>query len=364
MKHSDNAHLDHLALIQKAAEGEGLHFFGVSDLDVAQDFERFEAWLNEHRHGGMTWLTDHKLIRREPQRLLENAKVALIFGFPYYLGDRWQLGARHDSPRVAQYARLRDYHKFMRSKLTNVIQSLSVIAPAEARWRVTVDSAPLLERALANGVGQAFIGKNTCVIHPAKGSFFLLGEILSTWIPGERLIKTPRVGHLPRSESGGCGTCKRCQVHCPTGALDQDYRMDAKKCLSYWTIEWRGEIPVQYWPWIGRYVFGCDICQLVCPYNRSITPSASAQKLAKIDEALDLLVVATMDQEMYERLFAGTPMTRVKRGGLRRNAIIALAAQGDRRLEALLDHLSKDQDPVISATAMTAKTYLVRREEV
>ena len=363
MRQRDETSTNHLELIRKVAEREDLHFFGVSDLDVRRDFERFEAWLNENRHGDMTWMTNHKTIRSDPKKLLETANAALIFGFPYYLGDRWRRAATHEPPRVAQYARLYDYHKFMRSKLTKVIQSIAAVAPQETMWRIAVDSAPLLERALANGVGTAFIGKNTCAIHPSKGSFFLLGEILTSWIPVETHIKTARVGHMPRSENGGCGTCKRCQVHCPTGALDQDYRIDAKKCLSYWTIEWRGEIPVEYWPWIGRYVFGCDICQLVCPYNRPIAPSSTAQTIVRIGNEVDLFAMTTMDQELYEKLFGGTPMTRAKRSGLRRNAIIAMAAQGDRRLECLLDNLSADPDPVIRGTSQTAKTYMARSKK-
>lgn len=358
MRERDQHGQNNLELIRRLAEQDGLHFFGVSDLDVRQDFDRFESWLEAKRHGEMTWLTRHKPVRRDPKLLLEDARVALVFGLPYYLGDRWLRAASHEPPKIAQYARLRDYHKVLRSKLKNVIQGLGGHAPKETAWRIAVDSAPLLERSLANGLGGTFVGKNTCIIHPAKGSFFLLGEILSSWVPDKLHPKSSGFGHLPRSKLGGCGSCKRCQVHCPTGALDQDYLIDARKCLSYWTIEWRGEIPTVFWPWIGRYVFGCDICQLVCPYNRPITPSPIAQTLVKIDPNIDYLTVATMNQATYESLFGGTPMTRAKRNGLRRNAIIAMAARGDNRLKAILDDLLKDADPVITGTAQTAKSYM------
>ena len=348
-----------LQKIQTAAEREGLHFFGLSDLDVSLDFKMFEDWLAENRHGGMEWMTHHMAIRQDPKLLLENAHTALIFGFPYFLGDRWRLADKDAPARVAQYARLSDYHKFMRRKLSNVIHEIKPLAPLGTAWRITVDSAPLLERALANDVGGSFIGKNTCVIHPSKGSFFLLGEVICTWLPESPPIKSKqRLEHAQRSKTGGCGTCKRCQVNCPTGALDEDYRIDARKCLSYWTIEWRGEIPVEYWPWIARYVFGCDICQLVCPYNRDLTTSQDAQLLARIDPDLDLVAIATMDQGYYEKVFGGTPMTRAKRGGLRRNALIAMVAQGDPRVKGLLDTLCKDPDPVIRGTVQTAIGYL------
>src|SRR5690606_6307703 len=134
-----------------------------------------------------------------------------------------------------------------------------------ARTRVMVDTAPVLERALAAKTARGFIGKNTCYIHPLLGSFLMLGVVLTDIpLPSDERVPVDPARHLP---SGGCGACRECQVHCPTGALDADYRIDAKKCLAYWTIEHRGVIPERFWPWIGTYYFGCDICQITCPYN-------------------------------------------------------------------------------------------------
>ncbi len=342
---------------KKFAENEGLHFFGISDLDVSRDFQWFQEWIDASRHGSMDWMKNHLNIRENPELLLPNAAAVLSFGFPYSLGDSWSRGG-DEGPRIAQYARLKDYHKFLRSKLERVKQALERhLSPSTLDWRITVDSAPLLERALVANSGGAFVGKNTCVIHPQKGSFFLLGEILTSGDFQTPAKPQSETRHKPRTEAGGCGTCKRCQVHCPTGALDEDYRIDARKCLSYWTIEHRGEIPLEYWPWIGRYIFGCDICQLVCPYNRPVEASTEAQSLERIKGTPDLMEMILMDQGRYEALFGGTPMTRAKRSGLRRNALIAAIVTKDPRLDSHLKTLALDDDPVICGTLVASKSY-------
>jgi epoxyqueuosine reductase len=356
MKNSNLAANALIAEIDKIAAAYGLIFVGISDLDMHLEAIRFNEWIAEGRQAGMDWMEKYPDIRAKPDRLLEGAKSALIFAFPYFLGDRWSRGKLEPRPKVAQYARLRDYHKFLRSKLTGAQQGLADLLGSDHRFRIAIDSAPVLERALAAKTGSMFIGKNTCAIDPKRGSFFLLGEILTTWFDPQ-LAKSEPSTHSERKDSGGCGTCRRCQVHCPTGALDKDYQIDARKCLSYWTIENRGEIPTEYWPWIARYIFGCDICQLVCPYNRGITTSEESKSLLKIED-FDLFEVATMDQEKYEIIFGGTPMTRAKRSGLRRNAIIAAVVRGESKTIQILDVLMTDDDPIVSATAKTAKFFI------
>lgn len=349
--------------VSQIAEKEGLHFFGIAGLDVSQDYQWYRDWLQDNRHGSMEWMTNHLDIRENPEKLLPGAKTAFIFGFPYYLGDKWLLGHKNESPQIGQYARLRDYHKFLRAKLERVQSDLKNQSDGNHVWRITVDSAPLLERALAANSGGGFIGKNTCVIHPQKGSFFLLGEILSSLefnLPPRPQVTTR---HQKRSSDGGCGSCRRCQVHCPTGALDQDYRIDARKCLSYWTIEHRGEIPLDFWPWIGRYMFGCDICQLVCPYNRNIDISDEAKSLEKIAANIPLFDIVTMNQDYYEQVFGGTPMTRAKHTGLRRNALIAGVVTGDQRVTGLLSLLEADGDRVIRETARQAQIFLTKTKK-
>ncbi len=292
----------------------------------------------------MEFLQNYKDKRENPSTLLPNGSQAIIFGLNYFQGDRWG-DVRAQQSLVAQYARLKDYHKVMKLRAEKIIGLLAKEAP-ELNARVLVDSAPILERALANKTARGFIGKNTCFIHPEKGSFFLLGEILLDQIlVPEDEKKT--VDAEKRTKEGGCGSCKRCQVYCPTGALDEAYRLDARKCIAYWTIEHRGPIPLEFWPHLKTYLFGCDICQVVCPYNRAAVISSESRSLVS---QLDLYDVATMTQESYVSLFGGSPATRAKRSGLRRNALIALYEKKDLRLKEALENVKDNDESVLVET--------------
>ncbi|MBI2603693.1 MAG: tRNA epoxyqueuosine(34) reductase QueG [Deltaproteobacteria bacterium] len=298
-------------------ESEGLSLLGVVRLASEPRFVFFEKWLAEKKHGEMAYLEAYKEQRRHPQNLLPGANTAIIFGLPYYLGDTLRSPG---GPRIAQYARLRDYHKVMRKKGESVLRAFD----GASSGKVFVDTAPLLEKALAARSAEGFIGRNTLFIHPKKGSYFLLGEIfLTAELEPDNVAD---IDPLRRSPEGGCGSCRRCEVHCPTGALS-DYSLDATKCLAYYTIEHRGPIPGEYKKHLGKYVFGCDICQLVCPYNRHL--EIQKHEL-RFPETPPLSEMATMSQEYYEKTFGGTPMTRAKRAGLQRNAQIALSVEAKR----------------------------------
>ena len=158
-----------------------------------------------------------------------------------------------------------------------------------------------------------------------------------------------QVDKIKRTELGGCGSCKRCQVHCPTNALSKEYELDANLCLSYWTIESRGTIPEKYWKWFEYYYFGCDICQLVCPYNRGDLQFPKEEWIRLKDE-VDLYEVSIMDQKFYEQTFGGSPMTRAKIHGLRRNALIALLVKNDDRLLDALDKVTEKDHLVLQDT--------------
>ena len=335
------------------AASHGLVFLGVEALGTEPDFPRFQAWLARGDHAGMGYLERNSALRAEPSQLMPGSKVALLIGLNYYLGDRTPTARGTVSgvaPRIAQYARLRDYHKIMWQKGDALLADLWQLFGREGQGRVVVDSAPILERALAARGGSGFIGKNTCFIHPTRGSFLLLAEILVDLPPeafGLGVTPNPSpVASEERTAAGGCGTCKRCQVHCPTGALDEAYRLDARKCLAYWTIEHRGTIPETFWPWMRLYFFGCDICQLVCPYNRKATVDVTEDVL-KLAGVTSLFAVATMDQAGYERMFGGTPMTRAKREGLMRNALIAMTVTSDPELERAIAICEDASEPAV-----------------
>lgn len=343
-----------LESIQNMVSQHGLVYLGLTDLGPEPRFNDFAKWLADKKHGEMSFLENYLPLRQDPQKLLPGAKIALILGFPYYQGDRYDF-RKTQKPRIAQYARLQDYHKLFKNKCQTILNDLLELSPQAERplGRVMVDTAPLLERALAQRSGVGFVGKNTMFIHPEWGSYLLLGEIfLSCDLP--RAVATKKMASSGIPKKTACGTCRRCEVHCPTGAL-ANYSLDATKCLAYYTIEHRGAIPVQYWPFLATYVFGCDICQLVCPVNREV-PLAK-QWTVKLKDFPPLFEVASMDQAYYERVFGGTPMTRAKRSGLRRNALIAMVVTEDGRLEELLEIIRQESDPVLLQTLEQIDEY-------
>jgi epoxyqueuosine reductase len=287
-------------------------------------------------------------VRARPGELLPEGKVALIVAVSVNI-------PRMSDAAIARYARFKDYHKHLRRLGSQLLEKLKSLKP-DLKGRVVVDSAPHLERALAVKTSAGFIGKNTLYIHPEYGSHLLLGEII---LDQNLEIDAPSpVNPQERTSIGGCGTCRRCQVNCPTDALKQDYKIDAQLCLSYWTIEHRGPIPIKFWPYLGKYYYGCDICQDVCPYNRNVPILPSLPR--HYAESLDLREVALMSQKQYEEWFGGSPMTRAKRVGLRRNALIACIVNGIPDTHLLIEKIESDQyeDEVLKKTAEQGKVYL------
>jgi epoxyqueuosine reductase len=209
-------------------------------------------------------------------------------------------------------------------------------------FRIMVDSAPLFERSLAVQTGRGFIGRNSCYILPDFGSYVVLGEIVTTtafhW-------DTP----IDQEAAPACQSCRRCQSHCPTGALQNPYSVDARRCLSYWTIEHQGLIPVSFWPHLKTFYFGCDVCQQVCPFNSQIKHKA-LDNWIKLESCPDLMTVATMNQKKYEELFGGTPLTRAKIHGLRRNALIAMHVTAHPMIDEALAMIDVTAHPVLSQT--------------
>jgi epoxyqueuosine reductase len=340
-----------LEQLKSLAQSMGFELLGIVDPHLRMDNVFFKRWLDEGKNASMHYLEKYPDVRVKAANLLSNSQSMIILGIPYTLSRK----EKH-RPRVAGYALNEDYHRFAwrtGQVLSEQLRKLITTQDAEIQFRVVSDSAPLLERAYANRCETGFIGKNTMFIHPQLGSAFLLCEILTTHCFQHDQEKSKN--NLTRSPQGGCGTCKRCQVHCPTGALDSDYQIDASRCLSYWNIEHRGVVPLEFWIHFKRFFYGCDICQSVCPYNRVSAHAVKTTKLAlrsrhDLDE-LDLRDIASMDQQYYEKKFGGTPMTRAKKSGLRRNAIIAMAATNDERLDHIRASLQNDPCEIVSGTA-------------
>ena len=317
-----------LEWISKISPSKGLIFFGCADLALEKDAVRFEQWLSEEKNAGMAFLENHIEKRTNPKALFPGSQSALCFALPY----EHQCEQKTIS-KSAMYACFKDYHHVIKK---NIGEILSEVFEQDEEFinnnfKVCVDSVPLLERALLAKTS-GFIGKNTCFIHTEHGSYLLLGVLLSK-IKFKANEAKP-VDHSIRSENGGCGTCSRCQTHCPTGALDEAYQLDARKCLSYWSIEHRGTVPQKYWKYFGEYYFGCDICQNVCPYNRH---KKSRTHDFHRNTDISLKQIALMDQKEYVAWFSGTPMTRAKIFGLKRNAILAMYALSDPDLREVCD---------------------------
>lgn len=331
--------------LRTMARTAGFDLAGVARLAPAATGEAYLRWLARGDHAGMGWMERNVELRLDPRGLLEGARSALVVALRYaplagadepVPGDLW--------PRVARYARGDDYHDLMRARLEQVA------AAARHEWpgvgtRVCVDTAPLLERDLAARAGLGAVGKNTLLLHPEAGSWLLLGELLLT------LDLAP---DAPLSDL--CGDCARCLEACPTGALPEPYRLDAGRCLSYWTIEHRGEIPAGARRGLADWVFGCDICQEVCPWNRRRPPADHPElNLAEGRRALDLAGLLALPEPAFRELFRGSPMKRARAEGLRRNAALALAGRADRRArEALEAAAGGDPSPVVREAAAWA----------
>ncbi len=293
---------------------------GVARAEPLRRAGYFREWLARGCAGSMDYLARWQDLRVDPRLLLDGARSVIVVAWQDegLAGKTQVLEPNDDEPRgrVARYAWGRDYHRVVRKLLHRLADRLrdEMGEPFEAR--ACVDTAPIIEREVAAAAGVGWIGKNCMVIDPQLGSMFMLGEIITTL----DLEPTPPV-------KDRCGTCRRCLEACPTGALTVPYEMNASRCISYLTIEHRGEIPEELSPRMGNWVFGCDICQEVCPYNRrSARPSGSPvsghNPLVPSPRLTDLI---NLSDEQYGRFLAGSAMKRATLEMLRCNARIALA---------------------------------------
>ena len=303
--------------------GKGLGFahIGIADVDVAEAAARLDAWLADGRHGDMDYLHRHTALRADPSRLLPGALRVIVARMNYLPRDIRPDWAQHELDQlnerntavVSMYARGRDYHRVLRDRL----QKLASCIEAEVGrlgYRVATDSAPVLEVELARKAGLGWRGKHTLLLSQDAGSMFFLGEIL-TDLP------------LPVNEatSDHCGTCSRCVEVCPTRAITAPYQLDARRCISYLTIEHRGSIPPELRPLIGNRVYGCDDCQLVCPWNKF----AHTAELPDFDarNGLDratLIELFAWDETQFNERHAGSAIRRIGHERWLRNIAVAL----------------------------------------
>jgi len=295
--------------------------------------DSYRSWIAAGFHGEMAYLArpDALASRSRPEDLLPGLQSILVTGISYHTAPLSPTLLGDPSRAViAGFARGDDYHEVVRDKLQRVARSVLHQADQGTGYRAGVDTIPILERALAAEAGLGFIGKNTCLINPRMGSWLFLGELLLTlgfpddaWSSGG--FSPSRGERLP-----SCGRCTRCIEACPTGALTSPYTMDARRCISYLTVELKGPVPHEMRPIIGNRVFGCDICQEVCPWNRRFARAAAEPAFAPGHHLTSphLLDLMALDDAAFSRLFRGSPVKRAKRRGLLRNAAIALGNWG------------------------------------
>lgn len=307
--------------IKREAIQMGFSACGVAKVTTATSEEPFfNKWLAANHQAGMAYMENNLALRLNPQGLIEGAKTIISVALNYYPPQRQPEGA----PRVAYYAYGRDYHKVIKKKLRVLWQRICQYCEAEGietpQAREFTDTAPLLERYWAWQAGLGFIGKNTQLIIPGKGSYFFLGEIVSTL---SLVPDMPLANH--------CGSCTRCLEACPTQALIAPYELDAKRCLSYLTIEHRGSIPDDLACLMGDRMYGCDTCQLVCPHNRFAQATVEKEfypsnKLL----ALDGLQLNDFTLSAYQEVFKQSAAKRAKYEGMVRNAKIWLMNNKDK----------------------------------
>lgn len=320
------------SLIDETLEDLGFSHFGFTSLSKPLSFEFYKEWLNQGLHGDMKYLEDHAPIKEEPRSKWPRAQSALVFAIPYFPHPEKKQDFPLKQARVSLYAQGMDYHFWFKERMTELCKKLQGLMPEEEFLPFT-DSSPVLERDLAKRAGLGWVGKNTCLIHPKKGSLFFIGEIYTS------LKLETEIEPLPDF----CGTCTRCIDICPTGALLEPRKMDARKCISYLTIESRQVPSEELRSQIGDWFFGCDLCQTVCPWNQKVFKGQLSIEtnltLTQENEELlidDLRYILTASGKKIGRDFLGTPLARAGSFGLKRNALIVVA---NKRIKALSEEV-------------------------
>jgi len=312
-------------LLERVARASGLDAVGVAAARPLERIDYVAQWLARGYAGEMDYLKRHHELRANPANLLPGARSVVVVAQSYRPAPADEKRYRNDDGtphcRIARYAWGRDYHRVLREKLRDLVLTLRQALAEPFDSRICVDTAPIIEREVAAAAGIGWIGKNTMLLHPRLGSYIFLGEVVTTLelAPGQPMADR-------------CGICTRCLHACPTRALHEPFAMDAHRCIAYLTIEHRGTVPAELAAKMGDWVFGCDLCQEVCPFNQKASPGEeSAYRLPPDPSWLPrppLSDLLSWTDEDYRRHLAGKAIRRAKPDMLRRNASIALANHG------------------------------------
>jgi epoxyqueuosine reductase len=333
--------------LKQQARELGFAIVGIAAASTADGFDRLTEWLDRGYAGEMDYLSKHPERRREPASILPGVRSVVMVGMNY--SSARGIDAEVTLPgQVARYARGPDYHEVLWEKLDQLMIWLRREAPG-CNGRGVVDSAPLLERDFARRAGLGWFGKNTMLINKREGSFFFIGALLVD------IDLRPDPAHI----ASHCGACTACLDACPTDAFAGPGWLDARRCISYLTIELRSPIPDELRPGIGNWLFGCDICQDVCPWNSK--PRTATFPVDDDLQTLDPVELLSLTEDEFRRRFRGTALLRTKRRGLLRNAAIVLGNVGGESALAALRRAAADPEPLVSEAASWAIERIVCR---
>ncbi|NBR07627.1 MAG: tRNA epoxyqueuosine(34) reductase QueG [Planctomycetes bacterium] len=340
---------DATSLLKSLAFQMGFDLAGIAPASKADGFHHLTSWLEKGFQGQMDYISKRAPAYQHPESLLNNVRSILMVGYNY----KHQIDEESKSGkgRIAKYAHGKDYHEVLWEKLDLLLQEFQKTFP-DCKGRGVVDTAPLLERDFARRAGLGWIGKNTMLINKKAGSFMVLGALL---LDMELEPDQP-------FDFDHCGTCTACLRACPTEAFMGPKVLDATKCISYLTIEVKTEIPLELRGKINDWIFGCDICQDVCPWNKKSIPASDWNLWRNPDlESIDLVELLEMDKATFKARFKETPLWRRKRKGILRNACIALGNTGGQEHLKALEKARLEDEPLIKESASWAIEQIKRR---
>ena len=316
----------------------------VASAKASRHANEFRSWLDDGAAGEMQWMERGAEKRCDPDRILPGVRSIIVVGLNYWQGEQQP---RPRGGRIARYAWGDDYHDLMLTRLEKLSAFLAELGGTQKCY---VDTGPILERDYGAEAGIGWHGKSTMLIDAKLGTWFFLGEILTT------LDLPPDPPQADR-----CGTCTRCLTACPTGAITGPHRLDARRCISYLTIELKGSIPVELRPLIGDRIYGCDDCLEACPWNRFAAISHETRFAARPAVTMSLRDYLALDEAKFRELFRGSPMKRIKRRGFLRNVCVALGNVGDEGDLPDLHRAAADAEPLIAEHASWAIGRILAR---
>ena len=342
----------------KAAIRQRAHALGFDDCrfttaEPPAHTAQFKQWLAAGQHGEMAYLERNANKRVNPQQVLPGAKSVICFATSYQTRNSQTIIENQKSGVVARYARFQDYHNVLAEKLKALTKFVNETGGADTHSLWYVDTGPMLERDFAERAGLGFIGKHANLISRRLGNWIFLAEIITN------LELEPDA-----PEKNRCGSCARCLAACPTDAITAPFQLDARRCISYLTIELKGPIPVQFRRAIGNRIYGCDDCLAVCPWNRFAREGQMMKNHARKDlTAPELVELLSLDEAQFKKRFASTPILRTKRRGFLRNVCVALGNTGNAFALPALNRAAYDSEPLIAEHARWAIEEIIARKK-